>query len=107
MGETSCELTSSYFAEFLNEGSPVHLRLLAQSTCVGFSTDLIILTLEAFPGTLLIFVPPPKVKFQKYLELLPDGFACLTFSVFLRQSNKTRKLLEYVTPSIIIKVTEY
>jgi len=35
-GETSCELTSSCFAEFLNEGSPVHLRLLAQSTCVGF-----------------------------------------------------------------------
>jgi hypothetical protein len=26
------------FAEFLNEGSLVHLRLLAQSTCVGFST---------------------------------------------------------------------
>ena len=40
-GKTSCELTSSYFAEFLNEGSLVHLRLLAQSTCVGFSTDII------------------------------------------------------------------
>ena len=46
------------FAEFLNEGSLVHLRLLAQSTCVGFSTDLALLTLEGFPGTLLYFVPP-------------------------------------------------
>jgi hypothetical protein len=46
-----------FFAEFLNEGSLVHLRLLAQSTCVGFSTVSILLTLEAFPGTLLILVP--------------------------------------------------
>ena len=46
------------FAEFLNEGSLVHLRLLAQSTCVGFSTDFTLLTLEVFPGTLLYFVPP-------------------------------------------------
>ena len=30
-----------FFAEFLNKGSLVHLRLLAQSTCVGFSTDTI------------------------------------------------------------------
>ena len=40
IGETCCELTSSFFAEFLNGGSLVHLRLLAQSTCVGFSTDI-------------------------------------------------------------------
>ena len=53
-----------YFAEFLNEGSLVHLRLLAQSTCVGFSTDFALLTLEVFPGTLLILVPPPKAEFQ-------------------------------------------
>ncbi len=45
-----------FFAEFLNEGSLVHLRLLAQSTCVGFSTDLILLALEVFPGTLLCCV---------------------------------------------------
>jgi len=48
------------FAEFLNEGSLVHLRLLAQSTCVGFSTDFALLTLEVFPGTLLYFVFPPR-----------------------------------------------
>ena len=35
-GKASPEVTPSCFAEFLNEGSPVHLRLLAQSTCVGF-----------------------------------------------------------------------
>ena len=45
-----------FFAEFLNEGSLVHLGLLAQSTCVGFSTDLILLTLEVFPGTLLVLL---------------------------------------------------
>ena len=61
-GETSRELTSSFFAEFLNEGSPVHLRLLASSTCVGFGTDTIALILEAFPGTLLHFVSPTEVE---------------------------------------------
>ena len=43
-----------YFAEFLNEGSLVHLRLLAQSTCVGFSTVFVLLILEVFPGTALL-----------------------------------------------------
>ena len=27
-----------YFAEFLNEGSPAHLRILSPPTCVGFGT---------------------------------------------------------------------
>ena len=42
------------FAEFLNEGSLVHLRLLASPTCVGFSTVTYILTLEVFLGNSLI-----------------------------------------------------
>ena len=36
------------FAEFLNEVSLVHLRLLASSTCVGFSTVTVALALEVF-----------------------------------------------------------
>ena len=36
------------FAEFLNEGSLVHLRLLASPTCVGFSTVTYKLALEVF-----------------------------------------------------------
>ena len=36
------------FAEFLNEESPVRLRLLDVPTCFGFSTVAANLTLEAF-----------------------------------------------------------
>jgi hypothetical protein len=61
-GETCCELTSSCFAEFLNEGSPVHLRLLAQSTCVGFQYGCLMISLEIFPGNLLYFVRLPEGK---------------------------------------------
>jgi hypothetical protein len=50
-----------FFAEFLNEGSLVHLRLLAQSTCVGFSTDFarpaLTRCIEVFPGTALLLLP--------------------------------------------------
>jgi hypothetical protein len=34
-GKASCKRTPSFFAEFLNEDSPVRLGLLALSTCVG------------------------------------------------------------------------
>ena len=47
-GETSPEVTSSCFAEFLNEGSPVRLRLLALSTCVGFKYGHNIINLRSF-----------------------------------------------------------
>ena len=56
-----------FFAEFLNEGSLVHLRLLALSTCVGFSTVLISLILEDFLGTLLALVPLPKQSSRNIL----------------------------------------
>ena len=36
------------FAEFLNEVSPVRLRLLDVPTCFGFSTDADRIILEAF-----------------------------------------------------------
>ena len=35
MGEAYPEVTPSFFAEFLNKGSPVHLSILNPSTCVG------------------------------------------------------------------------
>lgn len=34
-GTHLAELTGSFFAEFLNEVSPVHLGILYQPTCVG------------------------------------------------------------------------
>ena len=65
-GKTCCELTSSCFAEFLNEGSLVPLGLLALSTCVGFGTITIIRTLEAFPGTLLATVRHSEERLPEY-----------------------------------------
>ena len=38
-GKAYPEVTPSFFAEFLNEKSPVPLRLLASSTCVGLRYD--------------------------------------------------------------------
>jgi hypothetical protein len=74
LGETSRELTSSYFAEFLNEGSPVHLRLPAQSTCVGFSTDnirsVLAHSIEDFPGTTLSLFLPPKRDSKNILDYM-------------------------------------
>ena len=69
-GETCPEVTSSCFAEFLNEGSPVRLGLLALSTCVGFKYGRnIILNLEVFPGTLLISVRPINRTSSRSLDL--------------------------------------
>ena len=39
-GKAYPEVTPSFFAEFLNEDSLVHLRLLASSTCVGLRYGL-------------------------------------------------------------------
>jgi hypothetical protein len=65
VGESIFLSYGRFFAEFLNEGSLVHLRLLAQSTCVGFSTVSILLNLEVFPGTLLVLVPFRERKVPK------------------------------------------
>ena len=43
-----------FFAEFLNEDSLEHLRLLASSTCVGFGTDTLFSRRQSFswnPGS--------------------------------------------------------
>ena len=41
----------SQLAEFLNEGSPVHLSMLYRPTCVGGRYGHSELWLEAFPGS--------------------------------------------------------
>ena len=56
-----------YFAEFLNEGSLVHLRLLAQSTCVGFSTDFTLF----YPRTIFKY----RLSIQKVRKR--SGFALI------------------------------
>ena len=37
-----------HFAEFLNEGSPAHLRILSPPTCVGLRYGHTVISLEAF-----------------------------------------------------------
>ena len=48
MGESLSLTYERYFAEFLNEESPVHLRLLASPTCVGFRYGFLILNSRSF-----------------------------------------------------------
>ena len=60
-GETSPEVTSSCFAEFLNEGSPVRLGILYQSTCVGFKYGRNIINLRSFSRYPALFRSPEKL----------------------------------------------
>ena len=41
-----------YFAEFLNQGSLKRLRILSLPTCVGLRYDHLIISLEAFLGSM-------------------------------------------------------
>ena len=72
-----------------------------------FGTDTILLALEAFPGTLLHFVPPREREVPNISWAISHGFSCKTPSKHLRQSNRTQSVLEYVTPSNNIAVPEY
>ena len=49
----------SHFAEFLNEGSLERLGILYLPTCVGFSTDTRLSSLEAFLGSMGSISSPP------------------------------------------------
>ena len=52
-GKASSKRTPSFFAEFLREQSPIGLRLLALSTCVGFGTGSLRVILGTFLGSML------------------------------------------------------
>jgi hypothetical protein len=41
-----------YFAEFLNQGSLKRLRILSLPTCVGLRYDHLVISLEAFLGSM-------------------------------------------------------
>ena len=87
-GETSPEVTSSCFAEFLNEGSPVRLSILYQSTCVGFKYGRNIINLRSFSWYPAHHRSPDKSDFQSHLGFVLAGFASRTSSMRLPQSNK-------------------
>ena len=74
-GETCPEVTSSCFAEFLNEGSPVRLSILYQSTCVGFKYGRNIINLRSFSWYPAHHRSPDKSDFQSCLGLVLSGFA--------------------------------
>ena len=66
MGEAYPEVTPSFFAEFLNKGSPVHLSILNPSTCVGLRYEyyvievlrlFLILSPRILPGLLPTYTP--------------------------------------------------
>ncbi len=74
-GKTCPEVTSSCFAEFLNEGSPVRLSILYQSTCVGFKYGRNIINLRSFSWYPAHLRSPDKSDFQSCLGLVFPGFA--------------------------------
>ena len=59
-GQVSLRTYDRSFAEFLNEESPVRLRLLDVPTCFGFSTDANNLSLEDFLERWLCGINPPE-----------------------------------------------
>ena len=108
VGKTYCELTSSFFAEFLNEFSPVHLRLLAQSTCVGLRYGYLYTNLRRFSWHPAPFSSSHRSKTSSFsIGLVPYGFACTTSSETKPQSNKGQKVQRCVSPSNIQIVEEY
>ena len=53
-GQAFLRTYGRFFAEFLNEDSPVRLGVLHQPTCVGLRYGFRILNLEAFLGRLFM-----------------------------------------------------
>jgi hypothetical protein len=107
-GKAYCELTPSFFAEFLNECSPVHLRLLAQSTCVGLRYGYKYTNLRSFSwhSALLSSLGLPRAS-SCSIGIMLGGFACQAPSEPKPQSNKGQRVQECVTPSNIFVVQEY
>src|SRR5699024_7794533 len=68
----------SQFAEFLDEGSLVHLGILYQPTCVGLRYGRTAVSLEAFLDSPASIRPLWRVRrhFHSLLGHQPGGFAC-------------------------------
>ena len=58
-----------YFAEFLNEGFPAHLRILSPPTCVGFGTGQQFLTRSFSWQCDTRKFSPPKISYLSALSL--------------------------------------
>ncbi len=87
-----------FFAEFLNEDSPVHLRLLASPTCVGFRYGRFQLDSRGFSRQRAQQSCPGYPKLLKSLGLVWRGFAYTTSSAYQCKSNNTLCLQHCVAP---------
>ncbi len=68
-----------YFAEFLNEGCPAHLRILSVPTCVGFGTGALFLTRSfSRQHSSLKFDSSVDSSIYHFSAFLCSGFACRT-----------------------------
>jgi hypothetical protein len=107
-GKAYCELTPSFFAEFLNERSPVDLRLLALSTCVGLRYGYNNTSLRSFSWhSALLSSFGLLLTSSCSIGIMLRGFASVAPSEPKPQSNKGQRVQECVTPSNIIVVQEY
>jgi hypothetical protein len=67
-----------YFAEFLNQSSLKRLGILSQPTCVGFRYDHLIISLEAFLGSMGSTTLCPQADSSSRLSLKEERI-CLSF----------------------------
>ena len=58
-----------YFAEFLNQGYLKRLRILSSPTCVGLRYDHLVISLEAFPGSMGSITLCPQADSSSHLGL--------------------------------------
>ena len=96
------------FAEFLNKGSPVHLGLLALSTCVGLRYGYHTINLRSFSRhPAHPFSPPENRGLQEVSWADAGGFTYPAPSTLLPESNNREGLLGCVTPSNGMAGQEY
>ena len=104
-----------FFAEFLEDLSLVHLRLLASPTCVGFRYGFPIHSassadLEDFLGRLLCSISHPKGEnfhTDKSCQKAAPRFSTEHPSLHKRESNNAQSILIFVPSSKNKEVTEY
>ena len=65
------------FAEFLNQGSLKRLGILSLPTCVGLRYDHLMISLEAFLGSMGSITLWGKAPRRHISALKKDGFSCL------------------------------
>ncbi len=97
-----------FFAEFLNEDSPVPLRLLASPTCGGLRYGLHIPNLRGFSWKRAQLTRWCKKHYlAATLGLMRPGFTKVPPLSVRHQTNKMPNLLRSVTPSKDMEGPEY